>query len=184
MNGYFLINNKCISINETEECYNNNKCKKCQKGNNNYCFECFPEYFLQNGTCIKHYIENCIQYSNDKCVKCSNGYVNSKEGYECIKNKGNIPHCLNYIYSNEKCIECERNYKLKDRYNSFIKDEECVLKNDFIYSCTSYECMSYYDKYNPIEINKTNEDRDFNSDFFENKYYLFNSGYTMLKLMI
>ena len=44
--------------------------------------------------------------------------------------------------------------------------------------------MSYYDKYNPIEINKTNVDRDFNSDSFEQKYYPFNSGYTMLKLMI
>ena len=41
-------------------------------------------------TCIKHYIENSIQYSNDKYIKCYNGYVNSKERYECIKNKGNI----------------------------------------------------------------------------------------------
>ena len=37
MNGYFLINHKCISINETEECYNNDKCLKCQKDNNDYC---------------------------------------------------------------------------------------------------------------------------------------------------
>ena len=44
--------------------------------------------------------------------------------------------------------------------------------------------MSYYDKYNPIGINETNEDRDFNSDFFENEYCPFNSGYKKLKLMI
>ena len=37
INGYFLINHKCISINETEKCYNNDKCLKCQKDNNDYC---------------------------------------------------------------------------------------------------------------------------------------------------
>ena len=160
MNGYFLINNKCISINETRECYNNNNCKKCQKGNNNYCFECLPGYFLQNGKCTINYIDNCIQYSDNKCVKCSNGYVNNKKGTKCIKNKGNIPHCLNYNNSNKECIECERHYELKDKHNSFIKEKECVLINDFLYLCTSYECMSYYDKYSIIKMNETNEDID------------------------
>jgi hypothetical protein len=160
MNGYFLINNKCISINETRECYNNNNCKKCQKGNNNYCFECLPGYFLQNGKCTINYIDNCIQYSDNKCVKCTNGYVNNKKGTKCIKNKGNIPHCLNYNNSNKECIECERHYELKDKHNSFIKEKECVLINDFLYLCTSYECMSYYDKYSIIKMNETNEDID------------------------
>ena len=174
MNGYFLINDKCISINETEECYNNNGCKKCLKENNNYCFECLPEYFLQNGTCIKHYIGNCIQYSDDKCVKCSDDYVNDKNGNECIKNKGNIPHCLNYN-SYKECKQCERNYELKYRKDFFTtKKNECVLKNDFIYSCTSYECMSYYDKYSQIEINESNEERDIDHDFQENENNIIN----------
>ena len=168
-NGYFLINNKCISINETEECYNNDKCIKCLKGNNDYCFECLPGYFLQYGKCLINYIDNCIQYSNDKCVKCSDGYVNNKEGTECIKNKGNIPHCLNYKYSNEECVECERNYELKYKDNSFIIETECVLKNDFLYSCTSYECMSFYNKYSH-NGNEDNYEQNGINDTNENNY--------------
>ena len=134
----FWANSKCETI--------INPIAKCRTYSSlTTCKACHIGYFLQNNTCVRLKILNCLYAENiNTCNACADSYLPAADNSLCTKTSCNIKNCNICVRANneELCLICKNDFSTDDKYLS------CNLNQDNNFNCLQVvggKCISCQD---------------------------------------